>query len=447
MIGMAFLRVTSCSCILLLLFLPGCRHAGRAAENEGGNKEPEVTVGARPAELRKIADKVSGLGRCEAIPDRFAVLAAAAEGRVVRLFKQPGDVVEAGTAVVELDSTLARKNLKEKEAARDSLKASLALLESLPRAAEQNSAKLAIEQAEVAVEKARSVVDHLRPLRAREEISQSAMYDAESALRQATLQWKTAQAQYEVLMLLPRPQAIAEAKTRIDVAQTAVDTAKAQLELLTIRAPIAGILNSLTCQIGQTLAVGAAVGEVVDSRQLIGVVWLSVAEAQRVTSGQAAEVCPCDAADPSSGEFPGKVIGIGKIADPQTGNIPVRIRVENSAGKLTIGQAVSAAIIVHEETVLAVPLEAIHDLGEGTAISVVRDGKTVILKDPKLGCKDEQWREVGGTDLKPGEPVVGKDGYNLPEGTPVATKAGDADYSVLPGKRPPDKTEKAESEK
>ena len=54
------------------------------------------------------------------------------------------------------------------------------------------------------------------------------MYEAESALRQATLQLKTAQSQYEVLMLRPRPQAIAEAKTHVDVTQTAVDTAKAQ---------------------------------------------------------------------------------------------------------------------------------------------------------------------------------------------------------------------------
>ena len=55
--------------------------------------------------------------------------------------------MEPGAAVVELDSTIAGKNLKEKEAARDSQKASLEVLESLPRAEEQNIAKLAIEQA------------------------------------------------------------------------------------------------------------------------------------------------------------------------------------------------------------------------------------------------------------------------------------------------------------
>ena len=164
------------------------------------------------------------------------------------------------------------------------------MLQTLPRPEEQNSAKLAIEQAQVAVEKARSSADHLRPLRQRGEISETAMYEAEAALRQATLQWKTAQSQYEVLMLRPRPQAIAEAKTRIDVAQAAVDTAKAQLEQLTIRSPIAGVLNSLTCQLGQTLSVGTAVGEVVDSRQLTVVVWLSVADSQHVAAEQTAQI-------------------------------------------------------------------------------------------------------------------------------------------------------------
>jgi multidrug efflux system membrane fusion protein len=428
-----------CLLALILVGLPGCRRGSHASEAEGEKKEPDVSVVVKFAEVRTIADKVMGLGRCEAIPDRFAVLTAAVEGRVIRLCKQTGDVVDAGTAIVELDSTIAGKNLKEKEAARDSQKATLELLQSLPRAEEQNNAKLAIEQAQLAVEKAQSVVDHLKPLRQRGEISETAMYEAETTLRQATLQWKAAQAQYEVLMLRPRPQAIAEAKTRINVAQAAVDTAAAQLQQLTIRAPISGVLNSLTCQIGQTLAVGTAVGEVVDSRRVIVVVWLGVADAQRVTPGQAVQISPCDAAGTFATAVAGKVLIVGKVADAQTGNLPVRVLVENADGKLTLGQSVSAKIVVHEEKALAVPLEAVHDLGEGMVISVVRDGKTAILKDPKLGRKDEQWIEVAGTDLKPGEPVVGRDGYNLPEGTEVVVKQGDDSA--------PDKAERVEGEK
>ena len=140
----------------------GCRHAAPADPEA---KEPDVHVRARPAAKRTIAETVTGLGRCEAIPDRFAVLTAATEGRVTRLLKQPGESVEAGAPVVELDSTIAAKNLKEKEAACDSQKASLEVLQSLPRNEEQISAKLAIEQALELVEKARKNVDRLRPLR------------------------------------------------------------------------------------------------------------------------------------------------------------------------------------------------------------------------------------------------------------------------------------------
>jgi multidrug efflux pump subunit AcrA (membrane-fusion protein) len=411
------------TCLALLLCLLGCRHGGQAAAaNEDEKNEPDVRVRVESAEERTIAEKVTGLGRCEAIPQRFAVLTSAAEGRVIRLLKQPGDAVEPHCAIVELDTTIAQKNLQEKVAARDSQKASLELLQSLPRTEEQNSAKLAIEQAQVAVEKARLAVDRLRPLRARGEIAETVMYDADSALRQATLQQKTAQAQYDVLMLRPRPQAIAEAKTRIDVAQAAVDTARAQLEQLTIRAPIAGVLNSLVCQLGQTLPVGTAVGEVVDPSRLHAVVWLSVADARHVKAEATAQVRACDATSHVDGAIAGKVQFIGKVADPQTGNLPVRILVENADGKLKLGQAVSAMIIVREEKVLAVPLKAVHDAGEETAISVVREGETVVLHEPKLGLKDERWIEVGGTDLKPGEAVIVEGGYNLPKGTKVAVE-------------------------
>ena len=92
---------------------------------EGGREErPDVRVRVKSVEKRTIAEKVTGWGIARQFRDRFAVLTAATKGRVVHLLKQPGDSVEPGCAIVELDSTVAGKNLKEKEAARDSQKAS-----------------------------------------------------------------------------------------------------------------------------------------------------------------------------------------------------------------------------------------------------------------------------------------------------------------------------------
>ena len=74
--------------------------------------------------------------------------------------------------------------------------------------------------------------------------------------------------------------------------------------------------------------------------------------------------------------------------------------------------------------VLQVPSAAILDLGEGPVLSVVRDGKTVVLH-PELRTSQGGWVAISGTDLKEGEPVIVEGGYNLPEGTPVKTEEAD----------------------
>jgi hypothetical protein len=82
--------------------------------------------------------------------------------------------------------------------------------------------------------------------------------------------------------------------------------------------------------------------------------------------------------------------------------------------------------------VLQVPTVAILDLGEGPVLSVVRDGKSVVLHT-EVGAAHGGWTEVAGTDLKPGEPVIVEGGYNLPENT--AVKLSDAEG----GAKEPDK--------
>ncbi len=115
----------------------------------------------------------------------------------------------------------------------------------------------------------------------------------------------------------------------------------------------------------------------------------------------------------------GKVAFLGRVADPQTGNLPIRVLVDNPRGRLTLGQSVRVSITVDErKEVLQVPAVAVLDLGEGPVLNVVRDGKSVVLH-PEVGTPRGGWVLVSGTDLKEGEPVIVEGGYNLPEGTPV----------------------------
>ena len=224
----------------------------------------------------------------------------------------------------------------------------------------------------------------------------------------------------------PRPEAVAEAEGRIKTADALVAFSQAHLDYHTIRAPIDGTLDSLTCHPGQTIAIGTPIGEVVDTRHVFASIWLPTRSALSVRIGQPARVRPGDARgaspDASAAEeegLEGKIAFVGRVADPQTGNLPIRVLVDNPQGRLILGESLRVSITVNEgKDVLQVPAAAILDLGEGPVLNVVRDGKAVPLH-PEVGTPHGGWVAIAGTDLKEGEPVIVEGGYNLPEGTPV----------------------------
>jgi RND family efflux transporter MFP subunit len=411
-----------------LVWIAGCGHRDAQATSAAGEDSADshaVSVRTAAVQRRAMAETINGLGTCEALLDKTASIAPAIEGQVLEILIKHGDRVKAGQPIVRLDPKLAEANLKEKISTRDGLKASLRLLQSLPRGEEQQAYRLAIDYAKVAVQKAEAVVERLRPLRERGDIPQQQMFEAELAVKQAQLAQQKAENQLEVAMLGPRKEALDEANAHISTAEVGVALAQSQLDLLTLRSPIEGVVDRIACKLGQTLAVGTPIGEVVDARQLNVLVWLPAFDAANVRVGQAAEVFSGDSPQRKNESsalkaVPGKVTSVGKVVDAQTGCLPIRVLIDNPQARFALGQTVTAAITFNEKTdVLAIPVEALDDLGEGPQINVVREGKTAVLR-PRLGMRNKNWVEVEGTDLKPGELVLVEGGYNLPEGTKVA---------------------------
>ncbi len=412
----------------------GCGARSHAAGDAEAKKPSDpIAVRMQPAELRTMAQVIVGLGTCEAAIHRNATLAPAVEGRVQEILCKPGQELKAGQPIVRLDARVAEASFREKKITREGLEASLRLLKALPRPEEQKLLELAIDDAKVSVQKTESVVERLQPLFERKEVSPQVMFEAKLALDQARVQQQKAELALTVAMLGARREAVDEAAAHITAAAAAEAAAQGQLDLLTIRSPIDGILEKITCQLGQTLTVGTPIGEVVDPRQLYALVWLPTQDARQVQVGQSARVTLDDSttvhaapAKAAPDSFAVSVDFVGQVVDPQTGNIPVRVLVDNPQKRLRLGQIVTVAVTVLERSnVLAAPAAAISDLGEGPLLSVVRDGKASLLY-PQLGLKDRGWIEIIGIDLKPGEQVVVEGNYNLPDDTPVVAKPGGA---------------------
>ena len=126
--------------------------------------EAHVTVRTEPAKLGADGGG-RGPGALRGLPDHIATLTPAVEGHVHELLVMQGDPVKKGQPIVELDEAVAQADLAEKTATRDGLKASLALLKSLPRPEERRANELAVEQAKVAVERARALFESPESLR------------------------------------------------------------------------------------------------------------------------------------------------------------------------------------------------------------------------------------------------------------------------------------------
>jgi RND family efflux transporter MFP subunit len=115
-------------------------------------------------------------------------------------------------------------------------------------------------------------------------------------------------------------------------ARAELSLAQSELKLYTVTAPIDGEVAWLDVSPGTVSWPGSLIwGEVVDLRELDVRCDLSPVQAEQVTVGRSAEV-RLDGTAEAAGT--GKVVFVGKVADRNSGLVPVVVRVDNARGRL-----------------------------------------------------------------------------------------------------------------
>ncbi len=178
-----------------------------------------------------------------------------------------------------------------------------------------------------------------------------------------------------------------------------------QIELSTLRAPISGRLGMVQVAPGQSLAVGAAVAEVVDLEEIDVLCYVPPSTAARLALGQPARIRPSGGGGTENGPA-GKIIFVAVQAQPETGNYAVKARFANADWMLRANAAVTLEVQTQAERErLSVPDAALQEDQDPPGVVVFRDLKVVKNKDGKeekqgkakrlravLGVRDRAWR-------------------------------------------------------
>jgi RND family efflux transporter MFP subunit len=207
------------------------------------------------------------------------------------------------------------------------------------------------------------------------------------------------------------------AKTLQD-AEQALATAKTQQALLTIQAPIAGVVTRINAKAGEAADLTTVLAELVDTDRLVASANVPGADLADVKPGMAAEVSLADATNAVSTTL----VYASAHVDPKTGAGLVRAGLGADAG-FRPGQFIKVIITTGEhKDALVVPADAVAKDTTGAWFIAVVDGGKAMLKPVKIGFRDGDWVEIDGESLDAGQAIVTEGAYGIILTQQFATK-------------------------
>jgi cobalt-zinc-cadmium efflux system membrane fusion protein len=186
--------------------------------------------------------------------------------------------------------------------------------------------------------------------------------------------------------------------------------------LMELRAPIAGVLNSVAAGPGEVVSAQQSVFTVLNPEAI----WIEARVPEANVAGLGAAK---DAAVELPGETRqlvsvtqagrGKLISLGLEVDTTTRTVPLIYEMENRDSQLRIGQMVTLHVETsNAQAALAVPDSALVEEGGWFVAYVQLSGETFEKRELRLGIRDGEWVQVL-SGLSAGERVVTRGAYAI----------------------------------
>lgn len=359
-----------------ILLSAGCRK--KETEAPAPAEAPPVSVRVLQVQVEDLPVMIAVTGSL--VSTTRVDVKAETLGRLTRFPKEEGDLVEAGEAVAWVN---------------------------------QENYQLAVRQAETAVQVAAAGLERTRVMaahnqseleRARNLMQSGGITDKD--LRTAELSQRDSQAQ--VLL----------AQAQLDQARAALDVAQKRLRDTVILSPVSGAIEKKYVNPGAYVESPTMVFTVVDNQRLELESPVPSAQLGQIRSGQ--EVTFRVNSYPGV-TFHGQVLEIGPALDTASRSAKLRIRVDNSSGRLKTGMFAEGEILTGvRQRAIVIPLAAVYrseGTSEGSHVFVVENGKAV-RRGVRIGRETDAKLEIV-TGLKPGDLLVAEQKIELAEGVRV----------------------------
>jgi RND family efflux transporter MFP subunit len=338
--------------LIALVFLPaGCHRAPQAAEE----KVPPAPVKWEAARQLFLEEWTELVGTSQPLPDHAARVTAPVEGRVLTVLNgaagKPvveGQAVQKGDVLVQLDATVVRNHRDKAVEAKNVLRA------------EKDVAEFAIKQAELEVKRLNEL-KRQQDARPRDGLQLVSPIELEA----------------KGVALEAAKAGVRAFDRKLEAADKDVAALDHELQLYSLTAPRAGRLGRLQVVVGQTLAVGAVVADIVDIEDEIDVLcFVPAADARKLQVGQVARVGGVEK-DPAAEPGPdpeGKVEYIADQAEAETGTLAVKVRFPNRDLKLRANAVVRIRVLTKPgKACWAVPEAALMEDQDPPGVVVVED--------------------------------------------------------------------------
>jgi len=309
-------------------FLAGCGLLGIAAEAAGqppGNLRPPAPVIVAEVQSAELPIGKTFVG--SVTPVRTSVVGSLVEGRVEELTVNEGDYVQQDQVLAKLRTRQVEIRLAAAKAQLDALQQEeLALRKTLPREIDQARARLKMSQA--LLKRAQTRWERTKSLYDRKAVSQDEMDEAESLWTAAVQKVVESEAALTAVTSSEQEKYL-QAAARVEAQQAAVEALEDDIQQKTIRAPFGGYVTEEHTEIGQWVAKGDPIVELVEINSVDVEVPVPEEYFSRLRKGMAASVM-IEALPGKS--WDGRVELIVPRADVHSRSFPVKVRLQNPSG-------------------------------------------------------------------------------------------------------------------